>query len=38
MESLDNFATGVVLTSNATESLVTSNEKGREQTYFSMFV
>ena len=32
MESLVNFATGVELTSNVTEGLVSSNEKGREQT------
>ena len=31
MESLVNFATGVVLTSNVVEGLVSSNEKGREQ-------
>ena len=32
MESLVKFATGVELTSNVTEGLVSSNEKGREQT------
>ena len=32
MESLVNFAAGVVLTSNVAEGLVSSNEKGREQT------
>ena len=32
IESLVNFATGVVLTSNVTEGLVSSNEKGRERT------
>ena len=32
MESLVNFATGVELTSNVTEGLVSSNEKGPEQT------
>ena len=30
MESLVNFATGVELTSNVAEDLVSSNEKGRE--------
>ena len=29
MESLVNFATGVILTSNVAEGLVSSNEKGR---------
>ena len=32
MESLVNFAVGVVLTSNVAEGLVSINEKGREQT------
>ena len=32
MESLVNFVTGVVLTSNVAVGLVSSNEKGREQT------
>ena len=32
IESLVNVATGVVLTSNITEGLVSSNEKGRERT------
>ena len=32
MESLVNFATGVLLTSNVAEGLVSSKEKGREQT------
>ena len=32
MESLVNFASGIVLTSNVAESLVSSDEKGREQT------
>ena len=32
MESVVNFATGVELTSNVAEGLVSSNEKGREQT------
>ena len=34
MESLVNFATGVILTSNVAEGLVSSNEKGREQTKY----
>ena len=32
MKSLVNFAADVVLTSNVAEGLVSSNEKGREQT------
>ena len=32
MESLVNFATGVILASNVAEGLVSSNVKGREQT------
>ena len=32
MGSLVNFATGVLLTSNVAEDLVSSKEKGREQT------
>ena len=34
MESLVNFATGVVLISNVADGLVSSNEKGREQTKY----
>ena len=32
MESLVNFATGVLMTSNVAEGLVSSKEKGRAQT------